>query len=89
MKENEIQHYNQFKQKLEDCESEFLITEETALFKMLDLYEELHDTNYHDLSDSIELWISENPKEFILEYIKSKQYSNCKMIIDIVQNNKL
>lgn len=89
MKENEVQPYDRSKKILENCELEFLTNEESAIFKMIDLYEELHDTNYHDLSNSIELWISENPKENILEYIRLKQYSNCTTIIEIVQNHNL
>lgn len=89
MKETKVQYYNQFKKTLEDCESEFLINEESSLFKMLDLYEKLHETNYHDLSDSIELWISEYPKKTLLEYIRLKQYPNYVRIIEILENNNL
>ena len=67
--------YDELKQQLQDYEREFKNNKESTLEKIVDLYEKLIGTNYHDISDAIYLWVYENANEQILKYIISKKQS--------------
>ena len=67
--------YEELKQQLQNYEKEFENDKESALKKIVDLYEKLIGTNYHDISDAIYLWVYENPSKQILKYILSKEKS--------------
>jgi hypothetical protein len=42
-----------------------------SLKKMVDLYDLIKKTNFHDIGDRIELWLDEYGDENIIEYIKN------------------
>jgi hypothetical protein len=42
-----------------------------SLKKMVDLYDLIKRTNFHDIGDRIELWLDEYGDENIIEYIKN------------------
>lgn len=43
-----------------------------SLKKMVDLYDLIKKTNFHDIGDRIELWLDEYGDENIIEYIKNQ-----------------
>jgi hypothetical protein len=64
--------YEDFKQSLQQFEAEFELDNVQSLNNMVNLYLDLYTTNYHDLLDSIELWISQYGNEEIKNYIQQK-----------------
>ena len=42
-----------------------------SLKEMVDLYDLIKKTNFHDIGDRIELWLDEYGDENIIEYIKN------------------
>lgn len=64
--------YIEIKLKLEEYENLFDSDPRQALRLMIELYSELHQTSFHDLADSIELWIYENADEELTRYISGR-----------------
>ncbi|MDR2905773.1 MAG: hypothetical protein LBU73_07460 [Helicobacteraceae bacterium] len=70
-------------------EERFENNELDALKAMIDLYGKLKDTNFHNLADSIELWIDAYPKKELLQYITDKDDSYYNVLIDIINAKRI
>lgn len=63
--------YDLYKEKLNNLEIDFDSNKVQTLKKMIELYIELEETNFHDLADSIEMWVYEEGNEEILKHLVS------------------
>lgn len=57
----------------------------TYLYKMVDMYEELSWTFYHDLADSIELRVQEYASKELLDYISKKSSEHYGPLIKVIE----
>jgi len=78
--------YNELNQQLQEYEREFDNDKEATLIKIVDLYEKIIGTDYHDIADSIYLWVYENANEQILDYIISKENSGYDDMIKMLKD---
>ena len=68
---NDNEFYNFFMKELTKYEDNYDIDPFDSLKKMVDLYDLIKKTNFHDIGDRIELWLDEYGDENIIEYIKN------------------
>ncbi|MGY3778080.1 hypothetical protein [Isobaculum melis] len=69
------EQYEFMNNRMKELELSFDKDNLTSLFGMIDLYGELQDTTFHDLSNAIELWIDQYSNTEVLEYIHRKNDS--------------
>ena len=68
---NDHEFYNFCVKELTKYEDNYDIDPFDSLKKMVDLYDLIKKTNFHDIGDRIELWLDEYGDENIIEYIKN------------------
>ena len=68
---NDNEFYNFCMKELKKYEDNYDIDPFDSLKKMVDLYDLIKKTNFHDIGDRIELWLDEYGHENIIEYIKN------------------
>ena len=68
---NDNEFYNFCMKELTKYENNYDIDPFDSLKKMVDLYDLIKKTNFHDIGDRIELWLDEYGDENIIEYIKN------------------
>ena len=68
---NDNEFYNFYMKELTKYENNYDIDPFDSLKKMVDLYDLIKKTNFHDIGDRIELWLDEYGDENIIEYIKN------------------
>ena len=68
---NDNEFYNFCMKELTKSENNYDIDPFDSLKKMVDLYDLIKKTNFHDIGDRIELWLDEYGDENIIEYIKN------------------
>lgn len=78
----DIKLYSKYKAILEKHEANFDDNPIRMMYNMIDLYEDLCDTFFHDLCDSIGLWIAEKGNEEVLKYIEDKHNPHLKKLRD-------
>jgi hypothetical protein len=57
-----------------------------TLKSMIDLYDKLRDTNFHDIADAIELWIDAYSEKELLDYLKNKNDNYYNNLISIINS---
>ena len=73
---------------MRELESDFDENRLSALYGMIDLYSKLRDTNYHDITDSIELWVDHFPEAELLKYIAEKNDSYFDVLVNIIRSKQ-
>lgn len=76
--------YSKYETLLDELETNFDDDPMKTMCQMVDLYENLNSTYYHDLYDSISLWITEYGNEKILKYIEDKHNPKLKKLQDFL-----
>jgi hypothetical protein len=76
--------YDNYKEYMSLLEEGFENNELGTLKAMIDLYSKLKDTNFHDIADSIELWIDAYPQKELLQYLIDKNDAYYNILIDII-----
>ncbi|RHH05426.1 hypothetical protein DW228_22970 [Bacteroides fragilis] len=76
--------YSKYETLLDELETNFDDDPMKTMCQMVDLYENLNSTYFHDLYDSISLWITENGNEKILKYIEDKHNPELKKLQDFL-----
>ena len=66
-----IDNYDKATNLLFEYEKLYFTSPDEALKKMVDLYDLIKKTNFHDIGDRIELWLDEYGDKNIIEYIKN------------------
>jgi hypothetical protein len=79
-------HYTVCRDELRECEQDFENNPDVALIKMAELYCRLYDTTYHDLFDSIELWINHYGNRKLLDYIVENNNLKMKKLQEIIES---
>ena len=79
----DMKSYSKYKAILEKYEANFDDNPIRIMYHMIDLYEDLCDTFFHDLCDSISLWIMEKGNE-VLKYIEDKHNPHLKNLRDVL-----
>lgn len=80
----DMKSYSKYKAILEKYEANFDDNPIRIMYHMIDLYEDLCDTFFHDLCDSISLWIMESDNEEVLKYIEDKHNPHLKNLRDVL-----
>jgi hypothetical protein len=87
MFENNIIRYKLYKHLLKKYEKLYDKHNNKALKCMVDLYIKLYDTFFHDLNDSIELWMFHQGNKEIIKYIQNKNNYKSNNLIEIIESN--
>jgi len=77
------EQYELLRSQMRELESVFDEDRLSALCGMVDLFGKLRDTNYHDIADSIELWVGHFPEAELLEYIAEKNDSYFDVLVSV------
>lgn len=82
-----MDYYIECLNKMEEYEAIFNNgQEQDALYKMIDLYAEIVDTTvFHDIVDSIEIWLSKYADTNLINYIHRKNYKNLNRLIKTIE----
>ena len=67
-----VKNYAAVSAELRQAEALFESKQILALRQMVDLYAQASQALNHEVADAIELWIYENPRLDIVDYIKTK-----------------
>jgi hypothetical protein len=78
--------YKLYRYCLNKYEKEFDKNNHKALKKMVNLYVKVNNTCFHDLVDSIGLWMDHYGDNIILEYIQNKRNNELKILEETIKN---
>ena len=83
------EQYELLKSQMRELESVFNENKLSALYGMIDLYGKLRGTNYHNIADSIGLWVGHFPEAELLKYIAEKNDSYYDVLAGIIRSKQV